>query len=64
MLFKELIEGNIISLPEGEEFTVTSTPEKDPVTGCLFVTGILDDDSESRYFATEETLVTVVADGD
>lgn len=64
MLFKELIEGNVISLPEGDEFTVTSTPEKDPVTGCLFVTGILDDDSESRYFSTEDTLVTVVDNDD
>ena len=59
MLFKELIEGNVISLPEGDEFTVTSTPEKDPVTGCLFVNGILSDGSASRYFATEYTLVTV-----
>ena len=59
MLFKELIEGNVISLPEGDEFTVTSTPEKAPVTGCLFVNGILSDGSESRYFATEYTLVTV-----
>ncbi|MBX4661580.1 hypothetical protein SB6424_00633 [Klebsiella pasteurii] len=64
MLFKELIEGNVISLPEGDKFTVTSAPEKDPVTGCLFVTGILDDDSESRYFSTEDTLVTVVDNDD
>ena len=60
MLFRELIEGNVIPLPEGDEFTVTSVPEKDPVTGCLFVNGILSDGSESRYFATEDTLVTVV----
>lgn len=64
MLFKELIEGNVISLPEGDKFAVTSAPEKDPVTGCLFVTGILDDDSESRYFSTEDTLVTVVDNDD
>ena len=62
MLFKELIEGNVISLPEGEAFTVTSSPEKDPVTGYLFVTGLLDDDSESRYFATEDALVTMIDD--
>lgn len=60
MLFKELIEGNVISLPEGDEFTVTSVPETDLVTGCPFITGILADGSESRYFATEDTLVTVV----
>ena len=59
MLFKELIEGNVISLPEGDEFTVKSTPEKYPVKVCLFVNGILSDGSESRYFATEYTLVTV-----
>ncbi|EKP1132985.1 hypothetical protein P2117_004789 [Klebsiella michiganensis] len=64
MLFKELVEWNVISLPEGELFTVTSIPAEDPVTGSLFVTGLLKDGTESRYFATEETLVTVVADGD
>ncbi len=64
MLFRELVEGNAISLPEGNAFTVTSVPEEDPVTGCLFVTGMLEDGTESRYFATEETLVTVVSDGD
>ncbi|EPL7198102.1 hypothetical protein [Klebsiella michiganensis] len=64
MLFKELIEGNVISLPEGEAFTVTSSPEKDPVTGCPFIIGILADGSESRYFAAEDTLVTVVDDDD
>ncbi|HFP9267550.1 TPA: hypothetical protein ACHOYZ_003588 [Klebsiella michiganensis] len=64
MLFRELVEGNIISLSEGNAFTVTSIPEEDPVTGSLFVTGLLKDGTESRYFATEETLVTVVVDGD
>lgn len=60
MLFRELEEGMVISLPEGEAFTVTNAPETDPVTGCLFVAGLLEDWSESRYYATEETLVTVV----
>ncbi len=60
MLFRELVEGNTISLPEGELFTVTSIPAEDPVTGSLFVTGALEDGTESRYFATEDTLVTVV----
>jgi hypothetical protein len=46
MLFRELVEGNAISLPEGN-FTVTSVPEEDPVTGCLFVTGLLEDGTES-----------------
>ncbi|HEC2598618.1 TPA: hypothetical protein R2K70_003138 [Raoultella ornithinolytica] len=50
----------MISLPEGNAFTVTSVPEEDPVTGCLFVTGLLEDGTESRYFATEDALVTVV----
>lgn len=60
MLFKELVEGSIISLPEGNTFSVTSIPEEDPVTRSLFVTGMLEDGTESRYFATEDTLVTVV----
>ncbi|HFF8581054.1 TPA: hypothetical protein ACGEYZ_005341 [Klebsiella pneumoniae] len=60
MLFNELVEGNVISLPEGELFTVTTIPAQDPVTGSLFVTGMLEDGTESRYFATEDTLVTVV----
>lgn len=64
MLFKDLIEGTVIFLPEGDEFTVTSAPEKDPVTGCPFIIGILTDGSESRYFAAEDTLVTVVDDDD
>ncbi|HGV3500404.1 TPA: hypothetical protein ACNGY8_006154 [Klebsiella michiganensis] len=54
----------MISLPEGNAFTVTSVPEEDNVTGCLFVTGLLEDGTESRYFATEDTLVTVVDNDD
>ena len=64
MLFRELEEGMMISLPEGEAFTVTNAPETDPVTGCLFITGALADGSESRYFATEDALVTMIDDGD
>lgn len=64
MLFRELEEGMMISLPEGNAFTVTSVPEEDNVTGCLFVTGLLEDGTESRYFATEDTLVTVVDNDD
>lgn len=64
MLFKDLVEGTVIYLPEGEAFTVISALEKDPVTGCPFIIGILADGSESRYFAAEDTLVTVVDDDD
>lgn len=54
MLFRELEEGMMISLPEVNAFTVTSVPEEDPVTGCLFVTGLLEDGSESRYYANAD----------
>lgn len=64
MLFTGLVEGSVVSLPDGKTAKVTSAPDTDPITGCLFVTVALEDGAESRYFATEDTLVTVVADGD
>lgn len=62
MLFKDLKPGDCILLPDGGLLYVTAGPESDDVTGSLFVTGMLQDGSESRYYATDDTLVTVVTD--
>lgn len=64
MLFKDVKPGDYISLPDGGSLYVTTGPESDNVTGFLFITGILQDGSESRYFATEDALVKVIDDGD
>ena len=60
MLFKDVKPGDCISLPDGGSLYVTTDPEIDDVTGSLFIAGMLRDGSESRYFATEDALVTVV----
>lgn len=60
MLFTELVEGSVVSLPDGKTAKVTSAPDTDPITECLFVTVMLEDGTESHYFATEETLIMVV----
>lgn len=64
MLLKDVKPGECISLPDGGSLYVTTGPESDNVTGCLFVTGLLEDGTESRYFATEDALVTMIDDGD
>lgn len=51
MLFKDVKSGDCISLPDGGLLHVTTGPESDDVTGSLFITGMLQDGSESRYYA-------------
>lgn len=60
MLFKDLIPGQKIPLPDGGEFDITSYPHLDSSTGSLYVDGFLSDGTESKYFATENSYISLL----
>lgn len=60
--FYDVVPGDVLMLSSGVgTFTALTTPETDPLTGALFITGVMSDGSESVWYAEDESGVTVDA---